>query len=205
VAWGIDYRCIQRKQEFERWITVLTALEDGRVLSVWTNNRRPELEEARQVLAFGIAKHPRPDVIWCDAYFAKWVAPIVAQYDIRLHLRVSDVRTHTAPIALPNPRDGQTFARHATRQVRFGRVMFAGRWFTSPALRRLADGRDVDVTPASDGSTRLMIHDADDGHLLCDAELEQAAVEPESIASRFAQRIVSFFAVEAAPHSDGAA
>lgn len=194
IAWGIDYRCIQRKQEFERWITVLTALDTGRVLSVWTNNRRPELEEARQVLAFGIAKHPRPDAIWCDAYFAKWVAPMAEQQHIRLHLRTEALTVTTAPIALPNPR---ALVRHAQRQVRQGRLLFGGRWFQHPALRQM-EGHEVEVKTDDSDPTRLFVHDAESGNLLCEATIDPDAAAAPAPGQRLIQRLLSVFSGDAA-------
>lgn len=105
-AWGMDYRKTQQAIEGrrgERWITIITRLTDGKILSSWWSDHRPVLADIRQVMGWALTKYARPEVIWCDAYLADWVTPIVRPYGVRIHLRMIVRRVTPAPEALPIP------------------------------------------------------------------------------------------------------
>ncbi len=105
IAWGIDYRRIRRapNTQHERWITLMTRLNDGRLLISWESSQRPECREVRQVLGKGLVTFPPPEILWCDSYLSRWVAPIADRFDLRLHIRTVALRAIPLDVPHSNP------------------------------------------------------------------------------------------------------
>lgn len=91
VAWGMDYRKIRQASHKlgERWLLVITDLENGRLLNTGHSPARPQVPEVRRLLAQAVLKHPMPEALWCDAYLAKFAAPECDKLGVRLHIRTA--------------------------------------------------------------------------------------------------------------------